>query len=322
MNVLVIAPFKKVHMERIRDAAGESATVVQMQPRLNTPFDDELLEALRAADIVIGEPDLRLLHKEGVGVKLVQMTWSGTDKYTRTKAGMPDGTMLANAAGAYGPEVSMYVVGQILSIAQNLAGYARQQSTTAWNDLGATKSLDGATVLIYGAGDIGTWVAKRLRGLGVGKIVGVCRRTIDPREGFDQLITLPKAELILPQADVVVGCMPDLSETTNYFGARRLALLKEDSILVNVGRGTFIDLVALEKELGQDRIRGAALDVTNPEPLPHNHPLWRSRRCIVTPHISGRTFGRNDILEARVCDICCENLRRYVSGEELINRVV
>lgn len=322
MNILVLVPFKEEHMDRIREAAGPSATVEQLVIKNPKPFDTTLKDALMRADIVIGEPPLKLLYGEGIPVKWVQMTWAGTDVYTDTVQGFPEGMVLTNVAGeAYGHVMSQYVVGQILAITQNLGMYARQQLTTTWADLGENYSLEGANVLIYGAGDIGQCVAKRLSGFDCARITGVCRDVARPRPHFDDLVTLQRAELLLPESDVVVGCIPNSAQTKRYFNNRRLRLIKPGGVLVNVGRGNFVDNEALNVVLSEGLLRGAALDVTDPEPLPRNHPLWRNPRCLITPHISGGAFGHSEGTEERICAICCENLRRYAAGEDLVHRV-
>ena len=177
-------------------------------------------------------------------------------------------------------------------------------------------------MLIFGAGDIGSCVAKRLSGFDVASIVGVCRDTSKPREGFDKLISLTRAESYLPESDIVVGCIPNTPETSGYFGEKRLHLMKEGAILVNVGRGNFIDMAALNSVLQEGHLQGAALDVTDPEPLPIKNPLWRNYRCSITPHVSGTAFGRCEGTEERICEICCDNLRRYRADEPLAHRVL
>ena len=322
MNVLVIVPFKEDHMASIREAAGPDATVTQLVITKPKPLDTTLRDALMQADVVIGEPPLKLLYTEDIPVKWVQMTWAGTDVYTDTVLGFPRDMVLTNVAGAaYGHVMSQYVVGQILAITQNLGMYARQQMTTAWNDIGENMSLEGANVLIYGAGDIGQHVAKRLSGFDCARIVGVCRDVDKPRPYFDELVTLERAEFLLPESDVVVGCIPNSSKTKKYFNRRRLLLIKPGGVLVNVGRGNFIDMNELNNVLNKRHFRGAAIDVTDPEPLPHNHPLWRNPYCLITPHISGGAFGHSQGTEERICQICCENLRRYVAGEPLTHVV-
>lgn len=340
MNVVVFVPFNEGHMARIREAAGPDANVVQvladrdksgavggkkvplapgMQRAALPPNPVE--EALQTADVVIGEPHPSLLSAD-LPLKWIQMTWAGTDLYTRKDNLLPEGVTLTCVAGAaYGHVISQYVVGQILGITQNLAAYVRQQPTKAWHDLGQNMSLEGARVLVYGAGDIGSHVAKRLSGFDVARITGVCRDASKPREWFDDLVTLPRAESLLPETDVVVCCLPNSPETAGYFGERRLRLMKQGSVLVNVGRGNFIDGEALDRVLNDGHLRGAALDVTDPEPLPLAHPLWRNERCVITPHISGGAFGHSVGTEERICRVCCDNLRRYRAGEPLTHRV-
>ena len=323
MEILVLAPFKERHMDLIRQAAGEGAHVVQLEADMTTPVGfKKLREAIDVAEVIIGEPPVRLLGGEDSPTKWVQSTWSGVDAYTSASVKFPEGIMLTNAAGAYGHTISQFVVGQILAIAQNTGIYAKNQATVGWRSLGPVMSLEGARVMIYGAGDIGRQVAKRLVGFDVASITGVCRNTDTPREGFDELVTLSRAEFLLPQIDVVVCCMPDTGKTVRYFGERRLLLIKEGGILVNVGRGNFVDCEALARVLDAGHLRGAALDVTDPEPLPVKHALWRNERCLITPHAAGGAFGKSDKTEDLIAEITCENLRRYVAGQELTHRVL
>lgn len=321
VNVLVLVPFCEEHMARIREAAGLGAEVTQIIPKGPVATQTAVRDALAQAEVVIGEPALSQL-KGLESLKWIQMTWAGTDRYTSGVV-FPEGIMLTNVAGyAYGHTVSQHAVGQILSLTQNLGAYAKQQSTAAWKDLGPVKSLEGATVIVYGAGDIGSHVAKRLSGFDVARIIGVCQGASEPREHFDELVTLSQAERYLPESDVIVCCMPKTPSTTNYFNERRLMRVKEGAVIVNVGRGDFIDLNALYRVLGTGRLWGAGLDVTDPEPLPVQHPLWRHPRCNVTPHVSGGAFGHSAETEERICQICCENLRRYVEGAPLTHRVI
>lgn len=320
MDILVMVPFKEHHMAQIREAAGPGANVVQKQ--FKGPMFREMLDALRTYEVVIGEPPARLLSGDDVTVKWVQSTWAGVDAYTRNPYGFPEGMMLTNVAGdAYGHIVSQFAVGQILSITQNLGTYAKCQATMAWRSQGPVMTLEGTRVLVFGAGDLGSHVAKRLSGFDVARITGVCRDASKKREWFDELVTLPRAESLLGESDVIVGCLPSAQETTRYLNERRLRMIKEGAVLVNVGRGDFIDCDALARVLSEGRLRGAALDVTDPEPLPLKHALWRNQRCLITPHASGGAFGKSDRTEDLIAQVVCDNLRRYVAGEELTHRV-
>ena len=135
-----------------------------------------------------------------------------------------------------------------------------------------------------------------------------------------QVIAYGEAELGC--ADVVVCCLPSSEETDGYLDERRLQMLKEGSVLVNVGRGWFIDCEALARVLAEGRLRGAALDVTDPEPLPAGHPLWAEPRCVITPHVAGRGFGSCPETEELICQVVCDNLRRWRAGKPLTHVVL
>ena len=153
MEVLVLAPFNEEHMAQIREAAGEGAVVKQMEYDRAKLFDKEIEDAIANAEVVIGEPAPRML-KSGTALRFIQMTWAGSDMYT-SRLKFPEDVRVANVAGsAYGPIVSQYIVGQILAITQNLAIYCRQQMTHRWDFIGPVKTLEGAKVVIFGAGDI------------------------------------------------------------------------------------------------------------------------------------------------------------------------
>lgn len=313
-KLLILVPFQEYHLERIARAAGTDFDI-QFCP--NGLPEAELKQALSQAEVVIGEPAPHLLH-ETASVKWVQMTWAGTDLYTRGSIPFPENMRLTNASGGFGNLISQYVIGQTLSIMQNLPHYRAKQLEQVWSDLGPVASLDGSTVMIFGAGNIGSEVARRLQGFDC-TVMGICRSPEKNRTYFDSLFTLEQAEMLLPLADVVVCCVPNTEETAGYFNENRLRRLKKGAVLVNVGRGNFIDCNALARVLYEGLLRGAALDVTNPEPLPVGHPLWSEPRCVITPHVSGGSFGRNRITEDLICDICCQNLMKWRYNEPLNN---
>ena len=177
-NLLVLVPFCDEHVAALRRAAGPGWTVERRGPAdASTPTaicsgrydlpDDELVRALVRADVVIGEPAPALLRRAadaGSRLRLVQMTWAGTDKYTRSDVPFPAGARLCCAVGGFGQLISQYVVAQVLGLMQNLPAYRDEQRLHRWGDLGPVGSLDGARVLVFGAGNIGGWVARRLSG--------------------------------------------------------------------------------------------------------------------------------------------------------------
>ena len=318
LRVLVTVPFRDHHMEALRSVAGDRAEIRQVSI---DPAGEEMRALLQETDAVIGEPAPALLA-EGTPVRWVQMTWAGTDLYTRGPVPFPEGVRLTNVAGtAFGHIISQFVVGQIIAVAQRFPTYARQQACEVWAGAGDVASLEGANVLIMGAGDLGGLTAKRLSGFDC-HCVGVCRDVSRPRPFFERLVTLEMAEAELPNADVVVNCLPNTDETAHWLDERRLRLMRRDAILVNVGRGNFIDCDALARVLAEGHLRGAALDVTEPEPLPKGHPLWQEPRCFITPHQAGGSFGKSHGTEDRICAVACENLRRFIEGDELTHIVI
>lgn len=319
--ILILEPFRKKHFELIKNVIKDDFTIEELSHEHNEKI---LISKLKNAEIIIGQPPIRLLQNPQVNcsnLRFIQMTWAGTDQYTRSNMKFPkEYVSLANASGAYGMIMSQFVVGMILTMMLNFKYYHTQQQEGVWNRRGPIKSLDHAKVLIYGAGDIGSAIAKRLKGFDT-YTIGVCRNTEKQRPFFDELCTLKDAEKYLSDADVVIGCIPNSVETEGYLNEQRLKMMKSGAVIVNVGRGNFIDCMALDGLLKCGHLWGAALDVTNPEPLPKDHPLWSNPRCMITPHASGATFEHLEATEDLLCDIVCDNISRYCNGEEIRNRI-
>ncbi len=236
-----------------------------------------------SAEVVIGEPRTERI-REAKNLKFVQMTWAGADIYTR--GGFPQGIKIANASGAFGSVIAEYVIGAILCVYRRFPEYIENQKVCIWRDAGAERTIEGKTALILGTGDIGSNIAKRLSAFGT-KNIGI-RRTGAPAQYFDEMHTLSDIDSLL---------------------------------LINVGRGSLIDTDALIRALEERRIAGAILDVLENEPLAADSPLWKMPNVLITPHISGRGFGHDPATEKKVWDICLENLRRYIAGEDIINEV-
>lgn len=269
-----------------------------------------------SAEVVIGEPRTERI-REAKNLKFVQMTWAGADIYTR--GGFPQGIKIANASGAFGPVIAEYVIGAILCVYRRFPEYVENQKVCIWRDAGAERTIEGKTALILGTGDIGSNIAKRLSAFGT-KNIGI-RRTGAPAQYFDEMHTLSNIDALLPRADLVIGCLPNTKETGHILNYDRLCLMKSDALFINVGRGSLIDTDALIRALEERRIAGAILDVLEKEPLAADSPLWKMPNVLITPHISGRGFGHDPATERKIWDICLENLRRYIAGEDIINEV-
>ena len=273
-----------------------------------TPTQD-----LEQAHIIIGEPTPEQLAR-AKNLKWIQMTWAGADRYLNH---FPENVVLTTASGAYGETIAEHALAMLFALCRRLPAYARKND---WNDLGSERQIFGSTALIFGAGDIGSAIARRLKALGV-QTIGVCRDLKKSRTDFDVRTNLENAAAFLPHADFLLCALPHTEETKGYFDEEKLRLCKKDAVLINVGRGTLIDTQALTKLLEEGRFFGVGLDVTDPEPLPSEHPLWKMDHVILTPHVAGIGFGHLADTQERIWEICAQNLEKFLSGEPLRNVV-
>ncbi len=314
-HILVLVPFDASYRERTKSIAGDTNKVVF----LDSDWDRAAYVAqLGKASVVLGDPapdDVPLLGK----LRLHQTTWAGIEHYATQKECYRD-AVLCNMTGAYGPAIAEYCIGVILSMYLRLPGYWAAQQNAEWIQPLRSKTLEGTTALILGAGDIGGALAKRLRPF-VQKIIGVRRNAEEALDDFDEMHALDALDHLLPQADIVACCLPDTPATRGLFGAKRFLRMRADAVFVNIGRGNLIDADALYDVLERGHLWGAVLDVTVPEPLPHTHALWRQPRALITPHISGNAFGSGSPTERRIWDLCLRNLENYLQNKPLENVV-
>ena len=219
---------------------------------------------------------------------------------------VPAGITLCNARGAHDAATAEWTVGAIVASIRNFPRFVRAQEAGEW-DFAVSESVAGKRVLIVGYGSIGAAVERRLAGWEV-TIERIARHA---REGVRPITELHEA---LEQADVVVILLPVTDETRHLVDAKFLRSMKDGALLVNAARGPIVDTDALLKELTAQRIT-AALDVTDPEPLPPGHPLWQAPGLLLTPHVGGAITGARDRAYAVVRD----QLARYAAGEPLRN---
>ena len=317
MNILITehcAPFSEANKDRLREAAGGEN--IQFLSRISD--NSEFLNALAEADVVIGNLSAQELKTAGK-LKLLQSTNAGVDAYTGNPD-FPAKALLANCSGAFGGVISEYILGGLIALCRLLPQYHEQQKKALWQCAGTELHLEGKTALILGCGDIGTQTAKRLKAFDV-KTVGVRKHLSKPACHFDEVHSAGELDSLLGEADFVIGCMPGTPENTGLFDRERLLLMKKSAILVNVGRGSLIDTDALASVLASGHLFGAVLDVVSPEPLPPEHPLWKLENVILTPHISGISFGHAEKVEKIITDICCGNLAAFRENRPLCNLV-
>ena len=276
---------------------------------------DLIARELKAAEVIIGEPNPQLLHT-AQNLKWMQITWAGADRYT---GNFPPNVTLTNASGAFGRIISEYTMGMILAQYKQLPQYYVNQKKKVWADLGAEKSLLNKRVIILGTGNVGSNIAQKLHAFGTYNI-GINRKG-NPGEHFNEIHTLDTLDTYLPTADIVIGALPRTPGTIGLFDERRMRLIPKDALLVNVGRGTMIVTKDLEKLLEEGHFSGVVLDVMDPEPLPESSSLWEYDRVLLTPHISGIGFDHEPATEAFIWDICRENLRLFAANIPLTHVV-
>ena len=149
--------------------------------------------------------------------------------------------------------------------------------------------------------------------------IGIRRNPAVEAPGVDHIVGFESLDDVLQYADVIAMCVPSTSTTYHLLNAERIASLKPDAIIINAGRGNAIESQALADALAEGRIRGAALDVTEPEPLPANSPLWCEPKCLITPHVAGG--NHLEITERSIISIALGNVRCYANGQSLDNRM-
>ena len=223
---------------------------------------------------------------------------------------VPGQVTLCNAAGLHDASTAELAVALALASGRHIDAFARNQETGAWG-FRFGRALADQRVLIVGYGHIGRAVEDRLRGFEVASVTRLARRG---RTGPPPVRPLEDLPGLLPAADVVFVTAPHTPQTEGMFGARELALLPDGALLVNVARGKLVDTPALLAELSAGRIT-AALDVTDPEPLPPDHPLWLAPGALISPHVGGASSA----FAPRADRLIAAQLARYAAGQPLAN---
>jgi phosphoglycerate dehydrogenase-like enzyme len=258
--------------------------------------DAEVLVVASGSDVTVDEqvrmmarlPRLRLVQTLSAGVE----AWEGR---------LPEGVQLSNARGAHGGATAEWAVTALLAVYRELPGFVLAQQDGRW-DAHQTDTLDGKRVLVLGAGDLAVELRRRAEPFGA-EVSFVGRRARQGVHGFDEL------DGLLPDADAVVVMLPLTDATRGLVDADVLRRMADNAVLVNAGRGPIVDTDALLAELRSGRLR-AALDVTEPEPLPDGHPLWSAPGLLLTPHVAGSTIGWQE----RAFAVAARQIEQFAAG--------
>lgn len=242
-------------------------------------------------------------------LKYIQLTSAGMDRisleYTKEH-----NIRVHNARGVYSIPMAEYAVMKILEIYKNCSFFYRNQVKHKWIKNRDIMELYGKTVCVFGCGNIGIEVAKRLKAFGT-KIIGVDIACVSC-EYIDEIVLMDKADEFLSASDIVVLTLPLTSETKGMFGYSKFNKMKKDAVFINMSRGTIVKEVDLIRALENKEILGAALDVFEEEPLNNQSPLWDMENVIITPHNSFIGEGNND----RMFNVMYNNLKDWMRKDK------
>lgn len=309
MTILVCMPVTEEHKKWLSEAAGADELVYCGQ-------NDLPADVLSRADIIIGNPPVDVLANASA-LRLLQLNSAGTGDYPLLATLQPQAALCC-ASGCYGLAISEHMIGVLLMMMKKLTLYRDQQFSGSWKSHGFVDSIDGANVLVLGMGDIGSSFAQRMHLLGA-HVTGVRRTPGEKPDYCDAVYTVDKLDDLLPQADIISLSMPETPQTIGMLSSVRFARMKDGVYIVNVGRGSAIDQDALLAALRCGKVKGAALDVTTPEPLPADNPLWKEPNCVITPHISGGY--RLPETHSRIIRLACRNVCALREGGPLESQV-
>ena len=277
-------------------------------------------EALQGADAFIGYC-IPQLFDDDFKVAWIHSMAVGVENCINSESVQKLAPTLTNAQRLSGPEIAEHAIGLMFSLVRRLDQYSIAQQSQNW-DRGLAPGdekiweIAGKTMLVVGLGGIGTETAKRAHGLGM-KVIATRNSSRNGPEFVDyvglsgELLTLAK------QADIVVNTVPLTEKTTGLFGAKFFRAMKESAYFINIARGKSVVTEELLQALESGQLAGAGLDVTDPEPLPKEHPLWNQPRVIITPHVA----YRSEQLRERNMLLAIENLKRFIAGEPMYSVV-
>ncbi|MGB3681645.1 MAG: D-2-hydroxyacid dehydrogenase [Rubrobacteraceae bacterium] len=281
--------------------------------------DEEFREMLSEAEVLYDFPrgHIEDLAEAAPKLRWVQGSMAGAGEVA-DKAGLQDtDIVVTTAGGVFSGPLAEFALAALLFHAKHLGRLRREKEGRIWAP-SISGSLEDKTLCIVGLGNIGRAVAERAKPFGM-RVVGVKRtvREDDPAWKYaDDLYETENLKEALGEADYIVATLPGTPETHHLLDAAAISYIKEGAYFVNIGRGSVVDEAALVEALRAGRLSGAALDVFEAEPLPQDSPLWEMEGVIISPH---STDNVPELINKRQADLFCDNLGRYLAGEDLIN---
>jgi phosphoglycerate dehydrogenase-like enzyme len=303
------------------ETAGWPARLAEAIPGgtvLRPATTEEAEKALREADAAYGVLPEDLLRR-AEKLRWLQAPAAGPAPGFYHQALIDHPITVTNMRDTYTDHVATHTLALVLALARDIPRYVREQGRANWApdwDPGSVLPLGESTAVIVGTGALGAEIGRLLAAFGT-RVIGIDARVTAPPAGFAELHPPSEMDAQLPRGDLVIIAAPHTPRTEGMIDAERLRLFKPSAYLINIGRGPIVRPDALIEALDAGRLRGAALDVFDPEPLPADHPLWQRTDVLLTPHVAG---AGPHAAERRFA-VLLENAKRFGRGEDLINVV-
>lgn len=305
-KILVVLPLDDAQKQLLESKAPTAEFIYREQETIEKAD-------IANATIIIGNVKRKFLE-DAPNLKWLQLDSAGSDQFATLEIFKEEKALLTNASGSYGLVISEYMVGAAIMMSVGFHKYRDQQNKHVWQKNSPPRTISGTNTLVVGLGDIGSNFARRMHELG-SKITAV-RRTNTPGPSYIKSIhTLDDLAKLLPEADIVAVCLPNSEETENLFNSKTFSQMKKGSFFINVGRGTCVDAKDLALALQSGHLGGATVDVTNPEPLPEDHPLWACENAIITPHMAGLDEQKDAL--GKIISLATRNLEAFMVKKPL-----
>lgn len=315
-SILIAAPKKKIVVAGRQDAIAQFAAVSpDVEIVAAAPGSAELLREVADADAFIGMVT-RDVIVAGKKLAWVQVLEAGVEKY-RFPELINSSIVLTNLQKVASPGIADHAMGMLLALTRQLNYFIATRPQESWvRKRYNVFELQGMTAVVVGVGGIGSQVAQRAWASGM-HVIGVDPKDLNPTPYVERLVYPDRLDSVLPLADVVFVCAPLTPASEHMIGEKQFGLMKRGVFFIAVSRGKLYDTPSLVTALQSGKVAGAGLDVTDPEPLPKGHPLWKFENVIITPHIA--TYSQHE--GERGTAIIKDNIARFAKGEPLRNVV-
>jgi D-2-hydroxyacid dehydrogenase (NADP+) len=297
------------------DAIREFQTVSPEVTVVAAAKGDQLLAQVADADAIFGTITPQLFHA-AKKLKWVQIYSAGVETY-RFPEFVSSNVMLTNCKIIQGPEIADHAMALLLALTRDLHQVIPRRQEEEWRR-GAYNPIElrDKTALVIGVGGIGQQIAQRAHAFGM-KVIGVDPKEIPLNPYITKVVFPDRLDSVIPEADVIFISAPHTPQSEGMVGPKEFELMKQGAYFIAVSRGKLYDTNALVKAIDSRHLAGAGLDVTNPEPLPKGHALWKFENVIITPHFAGSSDG----IKARRMALIKDNIGRFMRGEPMINVV-